>query len=131
MAGKAIIPIKESDVEKARANHPKVSDRQAQLVATLIHDGCSISEAARTCGANRTWASKSLQKQHVIDYMNALADMSRGALRARSYATAHKLLSDSKSAWLKWDIAKSMIEGDGEGGQAPAQAVQINISLGD
>jgi hypothetical protein len=108
-----------------------VSDRQAELVATLIHDGCSISEAARRLDANRTWASKALTKQHVVDYMNELASMSRGALRARAYATAHQLLSDSKSGWLKWDIAKSMIEGDGEGAKAPAQAVQINISLGE
>ena len=131
MSRNAVVPIKESTEQQVRAKHTKVSDRQAQLVATLIHDGCSISEAARACGANRTWASKSLQKQHVIDYMEELAKMSRGALRARSYATAHKLLSDSKSSWLKWDIAKSMIEGDGDQGQAPAQTVQINISLGD
>jgi hypothetical protein len=131
--GNAIIPIDEIDKKSLglREQHPRITNRQHELVATLLHDGCTITSAAETMDANRTWACKTLNKQHVIEYMHQLAKNTIGAHSLKAIATMDKLLS-AKSDHVRLEAAKDLMDRAGlvgDQGDDKAPPLTINISL--
>lgn len=111
--------------------HSKVTPRQAELVATLVHEGCTITVAAERIGANRSWASTALKKQHVQDYMLELARSVLGTHSVRALATMGDLL-DAKSGYLRFEAARDLMDRAGlsresEAPSAPPVNIQINL----
>ncbi len=128
--GTALVPISEKVHEQVREQHPKVTDRQDQLVVTLVTQGCSIAEAARQIGAHRVWATRVLQKEHVQSYADDLRRASMSALRLRATATAHELLSEG-SKRQKLELVQTLLGSEEKQSSQGTQAVQVNINLGE
>jgi len=127
-----VVPMEdiEDKEPEVRAKHPKVTDRQHELVATLLHDGRTVASACEQIDADRTWASKTLNKQHVIDYANDLAKCVLGVHSIRALAKMGNLLN-SKSDHVALEAARDLMDraGLGNDGSAGAPPLTINISL--
>ena len=117
--------------QEVRAKHEKVTDRQADLVDTLLQTGSTITKAAEDIGANRTWAVSTLKKQHVRAYARDMADVMLGGHALRALATMGDLLN-AKSAYLRKEAATDLLDRDGlgrEDGVISAPPVQVNIRI--
>lgn len=128
---KAVVPIPQEKMADALMKHPKVTERQAELVALLVQEGCSVPQACEAMGADRSWGWKTLQKQHVLDFSQDLARSVLGAHALRALATAGKLL-DSKSEYLRAEVARDLMDRAGfrvHGPTKDAPGVQVNISF--
>jgi len=125
-----LIPMP-SDSQAVRDKHGKVTDRQADLVDTLLQTGSTITKAAEDIGANRTWAVSTLKKQHVRAYARDMADVMLGGHALRALATMGDLLS-AKSAYLRKEAATDILDRYGLGrddGVVHAPPVQVNIRI--
>lgn len=123
-----------SAVSAAKDNHPRVTERQAELVDTLLSTGGTHRELAEALGADRAWVSRTLRKQHVLDYMAEVARRDMRTLGAAAMVTARELLQ-ARSEKVRSDVALALIKAGGlDVGQdtqrAPAVAVQINLDGG-
>lgn len=120
--------IKQTELE-IRSKHPKVTDKQADLVAMLLHDGCTIAEACKRINANASWAYITLQKQHVMDYGNELAKRVMNWHAIRAITTMSDLL-DARSEKVRREAAEDLMNragfGNSEGGGSN-QSLVINI----
>ena len=117
--------------QEVRAKHEKVTDRQADLVDTLLQTGSTITKAAEDIGANRTWAVSTLKKQHVRAYARDMADVMLGGHALRALATMGDLLN-AKSAYLRKEAATDLLARYGlgrEDGVISAPPVQVNIRI--
>ena len=131
--GNVVIPIDEINEAALtiREKHKRVTDRQSELVAMLLHDGCTITEAASRIDGDRTWACKVLNMQHVLDYMHELALSVIGAHSLTAVATMGKLLA-AKSDHVKLEAAKDLMDRAGlginpESDRAPPLTINITI----
>lgn len=129
----AVIPVDkiEAAAVSVRDEHPKVTDRQHELVVALLHDGCTITEAAKRIDANRSWATTTLNKKHILEYMHQLAINAVGAHALRAVATMDTLLT-AKSEKVRQEAAADLMNRAGIGtdnatNQAPP--ISINISI--
>ena len=117
--------------QEVRAKHEKVTDRQADLVDTLLQTGSTITKAAEDIGANRTWAVSTLKKHHVRAYARDMADVMLGGHALRALATMGDLLN-AKSAYLRKEAATDLLDRYGlgrEDGVISAPPVQVNIRI--
>ena len=117
--------------QEVRAKHEKVTDRQADLVDTLLQTGSTITKAAEDIGANRTWAVSTLKKQHVRAYARDMADVMLGGHALRALATMGDLLN-AKSAYLRKEAATDLLDRYGLGREdkvISAPPVQVNIRI--
>ena len=127
---KAVVAIPSELEQEKRAAHPRVTDRQAQLVAHLLHDGATVDEAAKRIGANRAWAYTTLRKQWVREYAQDMRDALLCGLGLRALATAGDLLGQAKSERLRAEIAMDLMNRAGVGDgpkQAPSVLIQFNL----
>lgn len=120
----------EDEAKSLRDKHHRITDKQHELVATMLQDGCTITEAANRMGSDRSWASKTLNKQHVMEYMRDLAMNAIGAHALRATHTMTKLL-DAKSEKVRQEAAKDLMDRAGLGVSEAERAppLSINISL--
>ena len=128
-----IVPIE--DIEKnapaLRIQHSKVTDAQADLVHTILHDGCNPTEAANRLGRNKAWVYNTLNKQHVIEYRQALAMNTLGWDATQAMATMRDLLQSS-SQHVRLDAARDLMDRAGlrnDPSRGPSTAVQINYNV--
>ena len=120
-----------AQAQEDRSKHEKVTDRQADLVDTLLQTGSTITKAAEDIGANRTWAVSTLKKQHVRAYARDMADVMLGGHALRALATMGDLLN-AKSAYLRKEAATDLLDRYGlgrEDGVISAPPVQVNIRI--
>lgn len=103
------IPVSDERIDAVRQLHPKVTDRQAELVETLLQQGCTITAAAYTIGAARTWAVTSLKKQHVQAYAMDLAQATMVGYALRAVKTAGALL-ESKDDRVRATMARDIMD---------------------
>ena len=128
---KQLIPVKQDDVDRVAALHPKVTERQRQLVETLLHEGLSITAAAERIGANRSWASTTLSKQHVKDYAVELAGTVMGSHALRALATMGDLLT-AKSQFVRLEAARDLMDRAGMRApdtSGPVRKVTVSFEL--
>jgi hypothetical protein len=128
-----IVPIE--DIEKnapaLRIQHSKVTDAQADLVHTILHDGCNPTEAANRLGRNKAWVYNTLNKQHVIEYRQALAMNTLGWDATQAMATMRELLTAS-SQHVRLEAARDLMDRAGFRVDAPRTSgtnVQINFNV--
>ena len=128
-----IVPIE--DIEKnapaLRIQHSKVTDAQADLVHTILHDGCNPTEAANRLGRNKAWVYNTLNKQHVIEYRQALALATLGWDATQAMATMRELLT-AKSQYVRLEAARDLMDRAGFRVDAPRVSgtnVQINFNV--
>jgi len=128
-----IVPIE--DIEKnapaLRIQHSKVTDAQADLVHTILHDGCNPTEAANRLGRNKAWVYNTLNKQHVIEYRQALAMNTLGWDATQAMATMRELLTAS-SQHVRLEAARDLMDRAGFRVDAPRTGgtnVQINFNV--
>jgi hypothetical protein len=129
---RAFVPIDPAEEASARALHPRVTDRQAQLVALMCQEGLSATEAAKVMGADRSWAWKTLRKSHVRDYAIELGRAVLGIHALTALATAGSLLQ-AKSDWVKAAVARDLMDRAGLRidieSRSTAPRVEVNINL--
>jgi len=128
-----IVPME--DIEKhaptVRAATPELTDAQAELVHMILHDGCNPTEASKRLGRNKSWAYNTLNKQHVIEYRQALAMQTLGWDATQAMATMRELLT-SKSQYVRLEAARDLMDRAGfrsDAVRSPNTAVQINFNL--
>jgi hypothetical protein len=128
-----IVPI--DDIEREapalRLQHKKVTDAQAELVHTILHDGCNPTEAAQRLGRNKAWVYNTLNKQHVIEYRQGLAMSTLGWDATQAMATMRELLN-AKSQHVRLEAAKDLMDRAGFRVDAPRSTgtnVQINFNV--
>lgn len=114
--------------ETLRAEHPKVTDRQAELVDALCQTQGNVTKAAELIGAERAWASKSLRKPHVLAYVDALTKAERVVLRLRADATLAGLLGE-KSGWLRLEAARELRKDSVQSGTQGQGGNTVNVQL--
>ena len=128
-----VVPMKdiEDNAPVLRQQHNKVTDAQADLVHTILHDGCNPTEAASKLGRNKAWAYNSLNKQHVIEYRQELAMMTLGWDATQAMATMRDLLQ-SNSQHVRLEAARDLMDRAGlrnDAPRGPSTAVQINFNV--
>ena len=113
-----------------RIIHPKVTDQQAELVHAVLHDGCNVTEASRRIGANKAWAWRTAQKQHVSDYRKELALSVLGWHGSQAMATMVSLL-EHKSGNVRLEASRDLMDRAGIRSEPvrPTTAVQINFGV--
>ena len=128
-----LVPMQE--IEKhaptVRTAVPEITDAQADLVHMILHDGCNPTEAAKRLGRNKAWAYNTLNKQHVIEYRQALALQTLGWDATQAMATMRELLQ-SKSQYVRLEAARDLMDRAGfrqDAVRTPGTAVQINFNL--
>ena len=115
-----------------REKHPRITDRQHQLIMALVSGARSITAAAEQIGAQRSWASSTLMKPHVQAYAQAvgLAEMGGNALRA--VYTLGRLLN-ARGDRVKLDAAVALLDRAGIIKRTPVQQqqqlVKVEINL--
>ena len=129
----ALVPME--DITEAsndlRVMHEKVTDAQAELVHMMLHDGCNPTEAAKRLGRNKAWAYNSLNKQHGVEYRQALGMSTLGWDATQAMATMRELLRD-KSSYVRLEAAKDLLDRAGmsvDAPKVPSTAVQVNFNL--
>ena len=125
---RGVVPMDEikSNAQTIRSLHLKVTDQQAELVHAVLHDGCTVTEASRRIGANKAWAWRTAQKQHVMDYRKELS----GWHGTKALATMVELL-DHKSGNVRLEASRDLLDRSGmrTAEQRPTTAVQINFGV--
>ncbi|QDP46190.1 MAG: hypothetical protein Tp1125SUR00d2C35834131_6 [Prokaryotic dsDNA virus sp.] len=111
-------------------NHPKITQQQADLVHAVLHDGCTVTEASRRIGANKAWAWRTAQKQHVMDYRKELALSVLGWHGSQAMATMVDLLQH-KSGNVRLEASRDLMDRAGIRSEParPTTAVQINFGV--
>lgn len=127
----AITIIEPSVLCEYRERHPKITERQAELVNTILQEPGTITDAATRIGADRSWAYITLKKPHVMAYATELARASLGMAALQALATQRSLLQ-CKSDYLKHEVSKDILDRAGfrvgsVGGRGAE--VEINIKL--
>ena len=129
----ALVPMDDINdaASELRVAHEKVTDAQAELVHMMLHDGCNPTEAAKRLGRNKAWAYNSLNKQHVVEYRQALGLQTLGWDATQAMATMRELLRD-KSSYVRLEAAKDLLDRAGmtmDAPKVPSTAVQVNFNL--
>ena len=116
--------------QELRTKHDRITDKQHELVVTILQSGCTITEACNRIDANRSWASSTLSKQHVSDYMRDLAISAIGVHALRATATMGSLLN-AKSEKVRQEAAKDLLDRAGfgltEAEKAPSLVINISV----
>ena len=125
-------PVK--GLTELRERHPNVTDRQAELVMALVSGATSIAAAARSIGADRPWAVKTLQKAHVQAFAQDVGMAVLGGYALRAIATMGRLLND-KSSSVRLEAARELLNRAGlqrikRVGSPQQSELDININLG-
>lgn len=129
---RGVVPMNEikSNAQTIRSLHLKVTDQQAELVHAVLHDGCTVTEASRRIGANKAWAWRTAQKQHVMDYRKELSLSVLGWHGTKALATMVELL-EHKSGNVRLEASRDLLDRAGvrTAEQRPTTAVQINFGI--
>lgn len=128
-----LVPIADDErTQQLRDAHPKITDRQHQLIIALVSGAETITAAAEQIGADRAWASKTLMKPHVQAYAQAVGMAHMGANALRAVHTLGSLLK-ARTDRVKLDAAVALLDRAGLIKRSPAQQqqqlVKVEINL--
>jgi hypothetical protein len=121
----------EAAANELRADHPKVTDEQAQFVHLLIQTGLSIPRICDAIGKNENWAYYHMSKAHVADYRQAVSIRSLGWASASALSTMRQLL-DSPSQYIRLEASRDLLDRAGmrvEPVKATRDTVVMNFNL--
>ena len=130
-------PIVASEVimeaaSELRADHPLVSDQQAQFVHLLIQTGLSIPRICASSSFTENWAYYHMSKAHVCDYRQAVSIRTLGWASASALSTMRQLL-DSPSQYIRLEASRDLMDRAGmrmEPEKASKSTVVMNFNLG-
>jgi len=127
---KATLPSTEV-VAELREEHPRITDRQHELICTMLQEPGTVMDAAGRIGADPSWCYTTLRKPWVVAYSTELARQTLHGHALTALAVQGQLLH-AKSDWLKHEVAKDILDRSGfrvqtEGPRAPSVEVNINL----